>query len=206
LNTIALDGEPAVTAHRNRRVINLLLISSFVVILNWTIMSVAIPPLMLSLGVAAAAAIAPSLEFLVAARVVQASGTAIMLPLLMRTIMTVVPPETRGKAMGDVMMVISVAPAVGPVLSGLVLDNLNWRLLFLVVLTVFAFGGTVYGISLLGVQPVPGQLPSWIPLVVGIVGMIAFVLRQPSFCRSISRTCWVSARWPRASCSARARC
>jgi DHA2 family lincomycin resistance protein-like MFS transporter len=261
MNAIALDGEPAVTARRNRRVINLLLVSSFVVILNETIMSVAIPPLMLSLGVAAAAAqwvttaflltmavvipmtgfllqrlptrtvfltamslfsvgtiaaaIAPSLELLVAARVVQASGTAIMLPLLMTTIMTVVPPETRGKAMGDVMMVISVAPAVGPVLSGLVLNYLNWRWLFLVVLpfalgslwlgwrrienvttpreapldfasvvlTVFAFGGTVYGISLLGVQPVPGQLPSWAPLVVGIVGMIAFVLRQLSLQR-----------------------
>ena len=51
--TVADGTEHAV---RNKLVINLLLVSSFVVILNETIMSVAIPPLMASLGVTAAAA------------------------------------------------------------------------------------------------------------------------------------------------------
>jgi DHA2 family lincomycin resistance protein-like MFS transporter len=264
MNAITLDGEAAATTRRHRRVINLLLVSSFVVILNETIMSVAIPPLMVSLGVTAAAAqwvttaflltmavvipltgfliqrwptravfltamslfsigtmaaaLAPGLELLVLARVVQASGTAIMLPLLMTTVMTLVPPESRGKSMGDIMMVISVAPAIGPVLSGLILNYLHWRWLFIVVLpvalvslwlgwrrienvtttrkarldvvsivlSVFAFGGTVYGISLLGVPPVEGQPPAWAPLAVGIVGMIAFVLRQIRLQRSDS--------------------
>ena len=45
-------------------------------------------------------------------------------------------------------------------------------------LSVFAFGGCVYGISLLGVPPVPGQPPAWAPLVVGGIAMIVFVLRQ----------------------------
>ncbi len=69
-----------------------------------------------------AAALAPGLELLVVARVIQASGTAIMMPLLMTTVMTLVPAETRGKTMGNIMMVISVAPAIGPVLSGLILN------------------------------------------------------------------------------------
>lgn len=38
------------------------------------------------------AAVAPGLEVLVVARVIQASGTAIMMPLLMTTVMTLVPP------------------------------------------------------------------------------------------------------------------
>ncbi len=42
----------------------------------------------------------------------------------------------------------------------------------------FAFGGCVYGLSLLGVPPVPGQPPAWAPLVVGGIAMIAFVQRQ----------------------------
>ena len=95
-------------------------------------------------------------------------------------------------------------------LSGLILNYLHWRWLFVlvlpfalgslwlgwqrienvttprkapldivsVVLSVFAFGGTVYGISVLGVPPAPGQPPAWAPLVVGVVGMILFVLRQ----------------------------
>jgi MFS transporter, DHA2 family, lincomycin resistance protein len=256
MNATTLDAAAAVTARRNKLVINLLLVSSFVVILNETIMSVAIPPLMVSLGVTAAAAqwvtaaflltmavvipmtgflmqrlhtrtvflmamslfslgtvaaaIAPDLELLVTARVIQASGTAIMMPLLMTTVMTLVPPETRGKTMGDIMMVISVAPAIGPVLSGLILSYLHWRWLFVlvlpialgslwlgwrrienvttpreapldiasVVLSVFAFGGSVYGLSLLGVPPVPGQPPAWAPLAVGIVAMTVFVRRQ----------------------------
>jgi DHA2 family lincomycin resistance protein-like MFS transporter len=243
-------------AARNKLVINLLLVSAFVVILNETIMGVAIPPLMESLGVTAgaaqwvttaflltmavvipmtgfllqrlhtrvvfilamslfslgtaAAALAPDLELLVVARVIQASGTAIMMPLLMTTVMNLVPAETRGKTMGNIMMVISVAPAIGPVLSGLILNYLQWRWLFVlvlpialaslwlgfkrienvttprdapldvasVVLSVFAFGGCVYGISLLGVPPVPGQPPAWAPLVVGGVAMSVFVRRQ----------------------------
>jgi DHA2 family lincomycin resistance protein-like MFS transporter len=256
MNATTLDAAAAVTARRNRLVINLLLVSSFVVILNETIMSVAIPPLMQSLGVTAAAAqwvtgaflltmavvipmtgfllqrlptrtvflmamwlfsvgtiaaaIAPGLELLVVARVIQASGTAIMMPLLMTTIMTLVPPETRGKTMGDIMMVISVAPAIGPVLSGLILNYLHWRWLFVIVLpfalgslwlgwrrienvttpraapldiasvliSIFAFGGSVYGLSVLGVPPAPGRPPAWAPLVVGGLAMIVFVLRQ----------------------------
>ena len=69
-----------------------------------------------------AAALAPGLELLVVARVIQASGTAIMMPLLMTTVMTLVPPETRGKTMGNITTVISVAPAIGPTLSGLILN------------------------------------------------------------------------------------
>jgi DHA2 family lincomycin resistance protein-like MFS transporter len=157
-----------------------------------------------------AAALAPGLEMLVVARVIQASGTAIMMPLLMTTVMTLVPPETRGKTMGNITMVISVAPAIGPVLSGLILNYLHWRWLFVlvlpialgalwlgfrrienvteprdapldvasVVLSVFAFGGIVYGLSLLGVPSVPGQPPAWAPLVIGAVAMIVFVQRQ----------------------------
>jgi DHA2 family lincomycin resistance protein-like MFS transporter len=107
-------------------------------------------------------------------------------------------------------MVISVAPAIGPVLSGLILNYLHWRWLFVlvlpialgslwlgwrrienvtaprdapldvasIVLSVFAFGGSVYGLSLLGVPPVAGQPPAWAPLLVGGIAMIVFVRRQ----------------------------
>src|SRR5512134_4061610 len=131
MNATTLDASAAHTA-RNRLVINLLLVSSFVVILNETIMGVAIPRLMASLGVTASAAqwlttaflltmavvipitgfllqrlhtrqvfivamtlfcvgtlvaaLAPGLAVLVVARVIQASGTAIMMPLLMTTV------------------------------------------------------------------------------------------------------------------------
>jgi len=80
--------------------------------------------------------IAPSFAFLLAGRVVQASGTAIMMPLLMTTVMQLVPANGRGKVMGNISMVISMAPAVGPTLSGIILQLGSWRLIFGVVLPI----------------------------------------------------------------------
>nr|WP_231562994.1 MDR family MFS transporter [Microbacterium mangrovi] len=82
------------------------------------------------------ALVSPGFGMLLAARVVQASGTAIMMPLLMTTLMTVVPPAQRGRMMGRVTIVISLAPAIGPTLSGLLLDHLNWRWIFAIVLPI----------------------------------------------------------------------
>ncbi|MFB9237667.1 MDR family MFS transporter [Plantactinospora siamensis] len=80
------------------------------------------------------AAAAPAFWVLVVARIVQAAGTAVMLPLLMTTVMTVVPERDRGRVMGNVTLAISVAPALGPTVAGLVLQVTGWRWLFLVVL------------------------------------------------------------------------
>ncbi|PRZ08812.1 DHA2 family lincomycin resistance protein-like MFS transporter [Isoptericola sp. CG 20/1183] len=84
------------------------------------------------------AAIAPVFGLLVAARVVQASGTAIMMPLLMTTVMSTVPPHRRGRVMGNVSLVIAVAPALGPTVSGGVVTALGWREVFWVVLPIAA--------------------------------------------------------------------
>jgi DHA2 family lincomycin resistance protein-like MFS transporter len=187
-------AEPAIQgdAARNRLVIALLLVSTFVVFLNETIMSVAIPHLMTDLGVAASVAqwlttaflltmavvipvtgfllqrlntrpifllamsifttgtllcaVAPGIELLIAGRVVQAVGTAIMMPLLMTTVMTLVPPEARGKTMGNISIVMSVAPAIGPTIGGLILANLEWRWMFILVLPI-AIGALALGAS-----------------------------------------------------------
>lgn len=177
-------------AARNRLVIAILLVSTFVVFLNETIMSVAIPHLMGDLGVTASAAqwlttaflltmavvipvtgfmlqrlntrpifliamaifstgtllcaVAPGLELLVTGRVVQAVGTAMMMPLLMTTVMTLVPPEARGKTMGNISIVMSVAPAIGPTIGGFILANMHWRWMFILVLPI-ALGALLLG-------------------------------------------------------------
>merc|ERR1711969_207439 len=66
-----------------------------------------------SLGTLVCAA-APGLGLLIVGRIVQAMGTAIMMPLLMTTVMNLVPAESRGRTMGNISIVISVAPAIGP--------------------------------------------------------------------------------------------
>jgi DHA2 family lincomycin resistance protein-like MFS transporter len=178
----ALAPDDASFAARNKLVINTMLVSTFVVMLNETAMTVAIPKLMESLNVTASAAqwlttaflltmavvipitgfllqrlntrpvfllamalfsagtliaaMSPGIELLIAGRVVQASGTAIMMPLLMTTVMTLVPPHERGKMMGNISIVMSVAPAIGPVLAGVILNYFDWRVLFMVMLPI----------------------------------------------------------------------
>lgn len=186
-NTLDIvDGRPVVDiASRNRVAIVLLLVSVFVVFLNETVMSVAVPSIMNDLGITPSAgqwlttafaltaaivvpvtgwllqrfntrpvfvtamslftagtliaAAAPTFSVLVLGRVVQASGTAIMMPLLMTTVLQLVPVQDRGRMMGRISIVMSVAPAIGPAVSGLILTAFgSWRLLFWIVLPISA--------------------------------------------------------------------
>ena len=75
-------------------------------------------------------AVAPHYSVLLAGRVLQAAGAGIQLPLVAVVPMLVFPPEKRGTAMGMAGIVMSVAPAAGPVAAGAVIDALGWRSMF----------------------------------------------------------------------------
>ncbi|MDP4097163.1 DHA2 family efflux MFS transporter permease subunit [Paenibacillus sp. P96] len=86
--------------------------------------------LLFSIAGTLVAAMAPSFELLMVARVLQAAGTALLLPLLFNTILVIFPIEKRGSAMGFIGLVIMFAPASGPTISGLILANLSWHWIF----------------------------------------------------------------------------
>lgn len=95
--------------------------------------------------VLAASAPASIFGLLIAGRVVQACGTAIMMPLLFTTVLNVIPAQDRGRYMGRISIVLSVAPAIGPAISGLTLQLLDsWRWLFILVAPI-ALGALVLG-------------------------------------------------------------
>lgn len=75
-------------------------------------------------------AVAPGFSFLLAGRVVQASGAGILMPLMQTVLFVIFPFEKRGTAMGIYGLVISFAPAIGPTLSGWIIDHYSWRVLF----------------------------------------------------------------------------
>lgn len=178
----------AANAHSDRNtapsrapvLIAVLVVSAFVMILNETILSVALRQLTVDLGVSTTtvqwltsgflltmavvipttgfllerytprqiflasltlfstgtllSGIAPGFEVLLAGRVVQACGTAVMIPLLMTSVMRLIPVAKRGATMGTIAIVIAVAPAIGPTIGGAVLGVLGWRWMFLLVL------------------------------------------------------------------------
>lgn len=98
--------------------------------------------------------LAPSFEVLLIGRVVQASGTAIMMPLLMTTLLSLVPPHARGRVMGNVTLTIAVAPALGPAVSGVILRWLSWEWLFALVLPIALVIGLI-GLRSLRVAQAP---------------------------------------------------
>lgn len=63
-------------------------------------------------------------------RMIQASGSAIMMPLLMNVMLVSFPVEKRGAAMGVFGLILMFAPAIGPTLSGWILQHNHWRALF----------------------------------------------------------------------------
>ncbi|MFN3340290.1 MAG: MDR family MFS transporter [Dietzia sp.] len=213
-------GSPPLPA-ATKRLIALLVAAAFVVILNETIMSVAIPELMGEFAVTAAtaqwlttafmltmavvipftgwmlmrlplrtvfiiamttftlgtllASLAPVFPVLVAGRVVQAVGTAIMIPLLMTTVLNVVPADRRGRTMGVISIVIAVAPAIGPTVGGLVLDVLSWRWMFWCVLPIGVLA-LVAGATLIrnvtATRAIPLDILSGVLSAVGFAGLI----------------------------------
>lgn len=82
------------------------------------------------------AAVASGFTMLLAGRVLQAAGTGLLFPLLTNVVFSIVSIEKRGSAMGTIGIVITFAPAIGPTLSGIIVEHFSWRFLFYSVLPI----------------------------------------------------------------------
>lgn len=233
---------PDAAADRGRShtlAITILVLSAFVVILNETILSVALTHLMDDLGVdeptvqwvstaflltmavvipttgyllqrlttralyvsamglflagTVLSAAAPGIEVLLVGRVVQACGTAIMMPMLMTTILQLVAADRRGQVMGVVMVVISVAPALGPTVSGVILQFLGWRWIFLIVLPIAALMTLVGVLRLPNVSEPERSRLDLVSIPLTVLGFGGLVFGLNSFGEGVdSPTLWVS--------------
>ncbi|GKV69051.1 MFS transporter [Sporosarcina sp. NCCP-2716] len=85
------------------------------------------------------AIITPNFSLLVTARMIQAAGAALLMPLLMNVMLVAFPIEKRGQALGYFGLVMFTAPAIGPTLSGFIVENYSWRALFIIVLPIALF-------------------------------------------------------------------
>lgn len=74
--------------------------------------------------------VAPNFSIMLTGRLIQAVGGGVLSPLVMSVILYIFPPEMRGKGMGLFGLAMMFAPAVGPTLSGWVVQNYDWHLLF----------------------------------------------------------------------------
>ncbi|MDQ7142594.1 MDR family MFS transporter [Mammaliicoccus lentus] len=84
-------------------------------------------------------AVGPNFAVLLIGRVLQASGAGIMMPLMQTILFLLFPTEKRGTAMGLFGLVIAFAPAIGPTLSGVLIEHFPWRSVFYVILPIAVF-------------------------------------------------------------------
>ncbi len=161
---------------KQKMMLVVLVFGSFITILNQTLVTPALPAIMMETGVDAAAAqwlttgftlvnaimipitaflqdrfstrklfiasmalftlgsllagLGRTFAMLLAGRLVQAAGAGILMPMTMTVLMIMFPVDKRGSAMGLFGLVIAFAPAIGPTVAGLIVDQANWHIMF----------------------------------------------------------------------------
>ncbi|WP_434164994.1 DHA2 family efflux MFS transporter permease subunit [Bacillus thuringiensis] len=75
-------------------------------------------------------AISGNFTMMMTGRIIQAVGAGILMPVGMNIFMTLFPPHKRGAAMGLLGVAMILAPAIGPTVTGWVIENYSWNLMF----------------------------------------------------------------------------
>ncbi|WP_100013020.1 MDR family MFS transporter [Lentibacillus sediminis] len=123
----------------------------------------------------AIAAVAPTFSILLTGRLIQAIGTGLLMPLIFNVFLLIYPPHKRGKIMGIVGLVIMFAPAIGPTLSGVIVDYLGWRFLFITVIP-FALFSILFGYKyLINVSEVTKPKIDWFSIIFSTIGFGATI-------------------------------
>lgn len=150
--------------------------------------------------------VATAFSILLLGRLIQAVGTGVLIPNIINTLLIINPVEKRGKALGIFNLVMFCAPAIGPTISGLIVQSFNWRWLFLGIVpfsVIVLFLGYIYlknvteiskskldissvilstigfGGFIYGVSNIGKSfLLMGVPIIIGCIALVAFVFRQ----------------------------
>ncbi|MCM3397059.1 DHA2 family efflux MFS transporter permease subunit [Oceanobacillus profundus] len=100
-------------------------------LMRWyTTRQLVIGGLVISLFGGILAALSPTFMVLLLGRIIQAIGTVLILPVMTTVLLIIFPVHKRGTVMGLMGLVITLAPALGPTLSGVIISALDWPYIF----------------------------------------------------------------------------
>jgi len=127
------------------------------------------------------AVLAPGFHMLLVARIIQAVGTAIVLPLSYTAVSTLVPETRRGSTLAFVTVASAAAPSIGPVVAGAILSHLDWHWLFVAILPI-AVGSLVLGNVMIRVPSTPRKVGlDALSLILSAAGFASLVYGLASF-------------------------
>lgn len=121
-------------------------------------------------------AAALNFPMLLIGRLIQAVSAAFTVPLLFNTVLLIYPPNNRGTVLGVITMMFMVAPAIGPTLSGIIVDHFGWRYLFLFTVPFILLSiGLALKYLTMNLQPITKpkiDLPSVLLSMLGLGGIV----------------------------------
>lgn len=103
-------------------------------------------------------------------RLIQAAGAGVLMPLMNVIFLTIFPIEKRGQAMGMMGVAMIFAPAIGPTLSGWVIENNSWHLLFWIILPLGLISVLLGAISMKNVLPLSKSKVDMLSVVLSTLG------------------------------------
>jgi len=118
----------------------------------------------------AVSAIAPNFGILLTGRMIQAAGSSVMSPLLMNVMLISFPREKRGAAMGVFGLVMITAPALGPTLSGYIVEYYDWRVLFEMILPFSIIALVLAIFKLQNVMPTKKAILDYLSVILSTLG------------------------------------
>lgn len=123
--------------------------------------------------ISAAATVFPLVLF---GRMIQGIGTGIVLPLMFSVALQIFPPYKLGTIMGLAALVIMVAPAVGPTITGLILAKFTWHYIFGLFVPILLIAFILAAIGLDNIYPQTKVPVDWLSIVASTIGFAGIVM------------------------------
>lgn len=117
------------------------------------------------------AACSGSFVMLVISRMIQASGTGMMIPIMMNTVLLVAPKEKIGSSMAICVSAISLGPAFGPTVSGIILQYFSWHALFIMLIPIIALIMIAGKLVLVNVSEITKPKIDYLSIILSTVGL-----------------------------------
>lgn len=127
------------------------------------------------------AACSGSFVMLVISRMLQATGTGMMIPVMMNTVLLVAPKEKMGTIMAICGCAISLGPAFGPTFAGVVLQYFSWHVLFIILIPVIILAMVIGKLILVDVGEITKPKIDYLSIILSTLGVGNLIYGISSF-------------------------
>lgn len=121
------------------------------------------------------AACSGSFVILLISRMIQASGTGMMIPIMMNTVLLVAPKEKIGSSMAICVCAVTLGPAFGPTVSGIILQYFSWHVLFIILIPIIVLVIIAGKVALANVGEITKPKIDYLSIVLSTIGLATII-------------------------------